>query len=404
MNLNNIPFLKNVDFSDRTNILKLGIVVVGVIVAIVLIVVILRTPDAGTETGGQAESAVVAPVLDIQNGEDNDGIERKTNVGIANEQKRGTLADILFQKKDSAVVDDPLATLMGEKKDEPGRDARSGIRPGDKDIFPSSPKAASASTLPDASIEDFRRAAVEQQKRDRLIAMGIDPDTGLPLPGKEAPKRSGSSSPAPAATVPAPAPQQTAPATEPAVNPEIVTNEAASIDDDDSFGLGTTGINSLTSQSKNTDKLAIKVMFIEERKVKSGDRVQLRLCEEKGITVEGVHIPKNSLLYANVQLADRLLINVPSVNINGRILPLKLEAYDVDGLQGIYCPTSTASEALREAGREVKDIAAGTVSGVMNSFGARIVNLGRNASERGGSQSYAYITSGYTFNLMKSDY
>ena len=38
------------------------------------------------------------------------------------------------------------------------------------------------------------------------------------------------------------------------------------------------------------------------------------------------------------KVTDRLDLSVRSVEINGRILPLQLVAYDTDGIAGIYCP------------------------------------------------------------------
>ena len=424
MFLNKIPFLKNVDFTDRTVKAKALLLAGATVVTVVLLIIIFYVPSDSPE--GQTEQpSVVAPVPEMQMGEDNDALDGKQNKDVYGKgQSRNPLED-LFEKKETDVNDDPLGELMetGDPEPVPAHDiplpsqqpsttSPGTIKPGSRDIYgrmaqnlADGERAGKDEREAERQRDEDRKKKRAEDNRKRLIAMGIDPDTGQPLsqPTGQQPSGTSSQTPAPASSSPS-QPSQPESRTETPVNPEIVTETHETVDDDDSFGLGTTGISSLSSQKKkNSEKLTVKVMFIEERKVKSGDRVQLRLCEDKGITVEGVHIPKNSLLYATVSLGDRLMIHVPSVNVNGVIVPLNLDAFDVDGLPGIYCPTSEAQEALKEAGRDAKELALGTVSGLMRTFGARMVSSGRSASERVGNQSYAYITSGYTFNLMKGD-
>ena len=422
--LNKIPFLKNVDFTDRTVKAKAILLAVATAVTAGLVIFIFYAPsEPAASPSGQP--TVVAPVPDMQMGEDNDALDGKTNkdiYGMINSQKQ---AEDLFEKPKNDSVDNPIDMMMAG---EPGPAATSATAPAPAGI----PQDNAAETAPTGSSQNLRqrwfdnissgrkaaddemetrrikaeerRKRLDEDKRARLIAMGIDPDTGQPFNKGEssaaAQGTAAASQPTTAASAPA-----AKPATTEAQQPKIETEttNTVSADDDDSFGLGTTGISSLSSQKKSTEMLAIKAMFIEERKVKSGDRVQLRLCEDKGITVDGVHIPKNSLLYATVSLSDRLMIHVPSVNVNGVIVPLNLDAYDVDGLEGIYCPTSDAQQAIKDVGREAKEIITGTVSGLMRSFGARMVSTGRSATDRLGTQSYAYITSGYSFNLMNGE-
>ena len=423
MFLNKIPFLKDVDFTDRTVKAKALLLAGATVVTVVLLIIIFYVPSDSPE--GQTEQpSVVAPVPEMQMGEDNDALDGKQNKDVYGKgQSRNPLED-LFEKKETDVNDDPIGELMGTGDPEPvpahdiplpsqqsSTTSPGTIKPGSRDIYgrmaqnlADGERAGKDEREAERQRDEDRKKKRAEDNRKRLIAMGIDPDTGQPFnKGESSAAAQGTAAASqPTAAASAPAAQPATPeATQPKIETE--TTNAVSADDDDSFGLGTTGISSLSSQKKSTEKLAIKAMFIEERKVKSGDRVQLRLCEDKGITVDGVHIPKNSLLYATVSLSDRLMIHVPSVNVNGVIVPLNLDAYDVDGLEGIYCPTSDAQQAIKDVGREAKEIITGTVSGLMRSFGARMVSTGRSATDRLGTQSYAYITSGYSFNLMNGE-
>ena len=56
------------------------------------------------------------------------------------------------------------------------------------------------------------------------------------------------------------------------------------------------------------------------------------------------YLQANTHLAAICKIGDRLELQVRSLEMNGRIIPLALDAYDTDGLQGIYCPETSASK------------------------------------------------------------
>ena len=80
----------------------------------------------------------------------------------------------------------------------------------------------------------------------------------------------------------------------------------------------------------------------------SGSRVSIRLLSE--IKVGGNTIKKGSLLYALISgfSAQRVLLSISSIALNGEILPVNLEVYDLDGLKGIYVPASLYQQFSRE--------------------------------------------------------
>ena len=430
--LNALPPLKNVDFNDPLNKKKALVVILAIIAFIIASIVILLPNDDNQTVSTETTSQIEAPVLEVQDGEDMDQLSGKDNISIFRSGSGQSLAEKLFEPKDTVFTDNPLGNIgVPSPNTETSTDSNSqgaattssnSIRPGQEGVYSS----LTSQPLQPISMDDIKAALnandnnrennkekekIEkeqrareraQQERERLIAIGINPDTNQPL--DESPlmaNQPSKTSTGGKSSTSAPVTQQQPQTT--GQTPEVVISEKELIDDDNSFGLGTTRISSIESaRRKDMDKLTVKAMFIEEKKVKSGERIQLLLCEDKGITVEGLHIPKNTLLYASVSISDRLYINVQSINVNGRILPLSLEAYDIDGLRGIYCPANEAEQMLKQAGQEAKTLASGVVSGMMNMFGARFVNYGNTVTDRVTGQTAVYITPGYSFDLMKT--
>ena len=86
--------------------------------------------------------------------------------------------------------------------------------------------------------------------------------------------------------------------------------------------------------------------------LKEGDYVALRLLETA--RVQQTSIPKHSLLMAQAKIdGNRMQLVIKSIEVNGRILPVKLSAYDTDGQMGVYIPGSDEVSALKEMGANV---------------------------------------------------
>ena len=70
--------------------------------------------------------------------------------------------------------------------------------------------------------------------------------------------------------------------------------------------------------------------------------------------VQQTSIPKHSLLMAQAKIdGNRMQLLIKSIEVNGRILPVKLSAYDTDGQMGVYIPGSEEVSALKEMGANV---------------------------------------------------
>lgn len=89
----------------------------------------------------------------------------------------------------------------------------------------------------------------------------------------------------------------------------------------------------------------------------AGSRLRLKLLED--IKAGNNLIKKGTYLYAQISgfSEQRVTLAVTSILFDGRILPVKLEIYDMDGLPGLYVPSS----AFRDF---TKDLGSNSVQGV----------------------------------------
>ena len=102
------------------------------------------------------------------------------------------------------------------------------------------------------------------------------------------------------------------------------------------------------SKMKNT--IACKVD--RTTTVRDNETLQLRLLES--VRIGDAVIQENSLLTAQCKLAgNRMMLLVSSVEAGENIYPVKLSAYDMDGLEGVSVPGSEETDALKEIGADI---------------------------------------------------
>ena len=106
-----------------------------------------------------------------------------------------------------------------------------------------------------------------------------------------------------------------------------------------------------------TGREFIKAIVDENVTGYAGSRIRLRLLED--IKAGGCLIPKGASLYASVTgfSGQRVTLQIQSIMLAGKILPVKLQVYDLDGLPGLYVPES----AFRDF---TKDLSGNTMQGV----------------------------------------
>ena len=148
-------------------------------------------------------------------------------------------------------------------------------------------------------------------------------------------------------------------------------------------------------------KRPFRCMFVRDQKLKSGQRVTLRLLED--VVVDGVRIPANTHLAAICKVGDRLDLQVRSLEMNGRIIPLALDAYDTDGLQGIYCPETSSARASKQASQDAISTAGTTFGGLVGDLASTVIRTGASIARSASGEVSVSVVSGYEFYLVKSE-
>lgn len=148
-------------------------------------------------------------------------------------------------------------------------------------------------------------------------------------------------------------------------------------------------------------KRPFKCMFVRDEKLKSGQRVTLRLLED--YVDGGVRIPANTHLSAICKIGDRLELQVRSLEMNGRIVPLALDAFDTDGLLGIYCPETTSARASRQASQEAISTAGSTFGGLVGDLASTVLRTGASIARSATGELSVSVVSGYEFYLVKAE-
>lgn len=104
----------------------------------------------------------------------------------------------------------------------------------------------------------------------------------------------------------------------------------------------------------------------------AGSRLRLRLLDD--INAGNLAVPKGTFIYAEINgfSGQRVTLKVTSILSAGKILPVKLDIYDLDGMPGLYVPASAFRDFTRELGSSsVQGISMDNASGsfVMSTMG-----------------------------------
>ncbi|HEV7333102.1 MAG TPA: conjugative transposon protein TraM [Flavisolibacter sp.] len=105
---------------------------------------------------------------------------------------------------------------------------------------------------------------------------------------------------------------------------------------------------SLSVSEKQPLSNAIEASVHRTQTLASGAVVRFRLLADA--TVGSHPLPKGSLLSGTCQLAgERLQVQFRSVVVNGSLYPVKLNAYDLDGIQGLYVPDAITRDVAKQS-------------------------------------------------------
>lgn len=113
------------------------------------------------------------------------------------------------------------------------------------------------------------------------------------------------------------------------------------------FGLQTD--EELKRRDRREDSLSvtIRAMIFGNQVISNGGRVEMRLVEP--VTLRGRLIPAGTRLFGLASFSgERVNVTLRSLQLGGRIFPLSLVVYDMDGLPGIYVPGNLAVDQGRQ--------------------------------------------------------
>lgn len=389
------PFLKNVDFEDSKTKRNIALVLIFIILVIVMILAkaIVKNKQAKAEEAQATERTVEqSGDLEIPAGEDLD-ILNQSNMLAVREQQRTTristgnrLAD-LYVTGDS-IGEDPMQDVNKEEEDE----------------------AAAAARAKEEQIKRGRQrlgldTSNENKEDDESDKPAQAPVTRTKPVNRSGPARTSTAAttqtPAPATPTPAPEPEEEEEETTPAPAPVRKTGGISSLDD---WGTvdGITGLDSEDQYVTIDNSRPVKVMFVKDQKITSGQRVTLRLLDD--IAAEGVLIPKNTHLTAQCTIGERLTLKVSNIEINGKILSLGYSAFDNDGNEGLYCPESREKKDDKTIKDQGGNIGTSLLQSAMPGVASQILNTGTSIIRSAGGVKAAQISAGYKFFLLKDDF
>ena len=146
--------------------------------------------------------------------------------------------------------------------------------------------------------------------------------------------------------------------------------------------------------SKKTVAWMIPVVVHEDQVFKSGNTVKLRLTKE--ISADGITIPANTILHALCQSGeDRLRMTVQSLQLNGQLIPLDLEVYDMDGLAGVNMPGLSNQVGGQLKSSAVQGLQVPGVGGLVNT----VANQARMSASNSMRQATVRLRAGYNLYL-----
>ncbi len=118
---------------------------------------------------------------------------------------------------------------------------------------------------------------------------------------------------------------------------------------------------------------AIPAIVVDNQRVVQGSTIKLRLLDS--VKLNGQMIPKGQLIYGLCNIANqRLLLDVKTIRLGNRIVPVDLSVYSLDGIRGIEAPEALLTDAINGGSDDaVRNI---QLLGLDQSMGAQIAGAG----------------------------
>ncbi len=127
----------------------------------------------------------------------------------------------------------------------------------------------------------------------------------------------------------------------------------------------------------------IEAVVHEDQTVTTGSVIKFRLSRD--VRVNGVLIPKDEFVTGIASLrGERLEVDIESIRFGNSIFPVKISAYDMDGLSGIYIPGTITRDVVKQNSDQA--VQSMNLLGFDQSLGAQAasagIELGKNLFSR----------------------
>lgn len=135
---------------------------------------------------------------------------------------------------------------------------------------------------------------------------------------------------------------------------------------------------SINDQSGEDEQNAIEAVIQETQNLVNGSIVKIRLLDD--LTIDGATITRGSFVFGKASLeGERLYVEINSIRKENSIYPVKLNVYDLDGMEGIHIPGAiTRDVAKQSADNAVQNI---EMSSIDPSLKVQAANAGINAAK-----------------------
>lgn len=137
------------------------------------------------------------------------------------------------------------------------------------------------------------------------------------------------------------------------------------------------GFNTVGEDDAVAQRNTVSAVVYGDQTLVNGQSVKLRMTEPMRA---GRHtVPRNTIVTGQCRIGgERLSVTITSIEYDGNIIPVELEAYDSDGQQGIYIPGSMELDAFKEIAGNVGSGLGTTINLNQQSAGEQLLtDLGR---------------------------
>jgi hypothetical protein len=123
---------------------------------------------------------------------------------------------------------------------------------------------------------------------------------------------------------------------------------------------------------------AIPALVLGRQTLQQGSSMQLSLVDS--VILSGVMVPAGTMLFGLCQLTNqRLLLDIKTIRLGNRILPVDLTLYGLDGIKGIFTPDALIGNAVN--GGTDDAVRGMRVMSIDGSMGAQVAGAGIDAAK-----------------------